>query len=90
MAISGATGGDVPDISIREIYQHHRRILGAPMGNWQDFLDVTRLVFDGRIVPQVHAIYSLEQIAEAEVALENRAHFGKIVVAVAPSLAAVR
>jgi NADPH:quinone reductase-like Zn-dependent oxidoreductase len=86
MTISGATGGDVPQISIREIYQHHRRILGAPMGNWQDFLDVTRLVFEGQIVPHVHAVYPFEQIAEAEVALESRAHFGKIVVAVDPSL----
>ena len=40
---------DVPDISIREIFQHHRQIVGAPMGNWQDFLDVTRLVFNGTL-----------------------------------------
>ena len=86
IAISGATGGDVPSISIREIYQHHRRILGAPMGNWQDFLEVTRLIFAGQIVPQVHAVYPLERVAEAEDVLEKRAHFGKIVVSVDPDL----
>ena len=82
MVISGATGGDSPDISIREIYQHHRQILGAPMGNWQDFLDVTRLAFSGKLVPEVHSVYSLARIAEAEDALDRREHFGKIVIQV--------
>jgi NADPH:quinone reductase-like Zn-dependent oxidoreductase len=83
MVICGATGGDRPEISIREIYQHHRQILGAPMGNWQDFLDVTRLVFDGRLVPEVNSVYPLERVGEAEDALDRREHFGKIVVSVA-------
>lgn len=82
MVICGATGGDRPDISIREIYQRHRQILGAPMGNWQDFLDVTRLVFSGKLVPEVHAIYPLDRVGEAEDALEAREHFGKIVVSI--------
>lgn len=83
LTVSGATGGDRPDISIRELYQRHGRILGAPMGNWQDFLDVTRIVFQGAIVPEVHAVYPLAQVAEAETALDRREHFGKIVVQVA-------
>lgn len=82
MVISGATGGDNPAISIREIYQWHRRILGAPLGSWQDFLDLTQLVFTGAIVPEIFAIYPLEKIAKAEQALDSRQHFGKIVVEV--------
>jgi NADPH:quinone reductase-like Zn-dependent oxidoreductase len=82
MVVCGATAGDSPEISIRELYQHHRQILGAPMGNWQDFLDVTRLVFNGRIEPEVHAVYPLEGIAEAQDALDHREHFGKIVIQV--------
>jgi NADPH:quinone reductase-like Zn-dependent oxidoreductase len=82
MVICGATGGDNPDLSIREIYQHHRQILGAPMGNWQDFLNVTRLVFTGQLIPEVYAVYPLERIGEAEDALEDRQHFGKIVVSI--------
>jgi NADPH:quinone reductase-like Zn-dependent oxidoreductase len=84
LIVSGATGGDRPEISIRELYQRHGRILGAPMGNWQDFLDVTRLVCRRAIVPEVHAVYPLEQVAEAESVLDRREHFGKIVVRVAP------
>src|SRR5699024_6656924 len=37
MMICGATGGDQPEISIREIYQAHRQIIGAPSGGWNDF-----------------------------------------------------
>jgi NADPH:quinone reductase-like Zn-dependent oxidoreductase len=84
MVICGATGGDNPDLSIREIYQHHRQILGAPMGNWQDFLDVSRLVFNGQLQPEVHAVYPLDRLGEAEDALESRTHFGKIVISVNP------
>lgn len=83
MVISGATSGDNPAISIREIYQWHRRILGAPMGNWQDFLDVTQQVFEGRLVPEVSAVYPLAKLLEAEQAMEERRHFGKIVIEVA-------
>ena len=82
MVICGATAGDNPDLSIREIYQHHRQILGAPMGSWQDFLQVTRLVFTGQLIPEVYAVYPLERIGEAEDALEGRQHFGKIVVSI--------
>jgi NADPH:quinone reductase-like Zn-dependent oxidoreductase len=82
LVICGATGGDRPDISIREIYQHHRQILGAPMGNWQDFLNVSRLMFSGQLQPEVYRVYPLDRLGEAEDALEARAHFGKIVVSV--------
>lgn len=82
LVISGATGGDKPDLSIREIYQRHRRILGAPMGNWEDFLQVTSLVWRGLLQPQIHAVYALDEIADAERELEERRHFGKIVIRV--------
>lgn len=82
LVISGATGGDCPSLSIREIYQWHRRILGAPMGNWEDFLHVTELVWRGALRPHIHATYLLDQIVEAEQELEERRHFGKIVIRV--------
>jgi NADPH:quinone reductase-like Zn-dependent oxidoreductase len=80
LVLSGATAGDFPEISIREIYQWHRQILGAPMGNWEDFLQVTNYVWQGKLRPQVHAVYPLEEIAAAEIELDKRNHFGKIVI----------
>ncbi|MCF2650564.1 zinc-binding dehydrogenase [Niallia circulans] len=82
LVISGATAGDFPEISIREIYQMHRKVLGAPMGNWEDFLQVTDYVWKGKLRPQVHAIYPLEEITKAEIELDKRNHFGKIVIKV--------
>ncbi|WP_019153119.1 alcohol dehydrogenase catalytic domain-containing protein [Robertmurraya massiliosenegalensis] len=82
LVLSGATAGDFPEISIREIYQWHRQILGAPMGNWDDFLQVTDYVWQEKLNPQVSAVFPLEKIAEAQSLLENRSHFGKIVIRV--------
>lgn len=82
LVLSGATAGDKPDISIREIYQWHRQILGAPMGNWEDFLQVTDLVWKGKLKPHVHKVYSLDEIRQAQTALQQREHFGKIIIQV--------
>jgi NADPH:quinone reductase-like Zn-dependent oxidoreductase len=82
LILSGATAGDKPDISIREIYQWHRKIMGAPMGNWEDFLQVTSLVWQEKLKPSIHAVFPLEEIANAHVELEKRNHFGKIVIRV--------
>jgi NADPH:quinone reductase-like Zn-dependent oxidoreductase len=82
LVLSGATAGDFPEISIREIYQRHRKILGAPMGNWEDFLQVTSLVWQGKLVPHVHKVFPLHDIAQAQRELKERKHFGKIVIEV--------
>jgi NADPH2:quinone reductase len=80
MVICGASGGERPDIDIREIYQRHRKILGAPMGNVRDFLTVMALVFRRALVPVVHAVVPLAQVREAHRIFEAREHFGKIVL----------
>ncbi|MCL6521455.1 MAG: zinc-binding dehydrogenase [Firmicutes bacterium] len=82
VVLSGATGGDDLHLSVREVYQWHRRILGAPMGNWEDFLAVTRMVWAGLLHPVIHAVYPLEEIARAEREIEERRHVGKIVIRV--------
>ncbi|WP_129113604.1 zinc-binding dehydrogenase [Halegenticoccus tardaugens] len=80
MVICGATSGPVPKIDIRSVYQHHRQIRGAPMGNRQDFRDVLSLVSREELVPQIDRVLTLEQIAEGHQALENREVIGKVVI----------
>lgn len=80
MVICGATGGDSPDISIRELYQSHRRILGAPFGGWNDFYDVVQMIARTGIRPVVHAALPMSEIAEAHRILEDQEHVGKVVV----------
>ena len=80
LVVCGATSGDEPSISIRELYQHHRRILGAPLGNRREFRRVMRLVFDGELVPVIDRRYPLTAIGEALTRLADREQFGKVVV----------
>ncbi|MFB6155613.1 MAG: zinc-binding dehydrogenase [Haloferacaceae archaeon] len=80
MVICGATSGPTPDIDIRSVYQHHRQIRGAPMGNRQDFRDVGRLVAGGELDPVVDRVLPLDDVAEGHRAIENREVLGKIVV----------
>lgn len=80
MVVCGATSGPTPDIDIRSVYQAHRRIVGAPMGNRQDFRDVGRLIASGALEPEIHAVLPLEDVAEAHRLLEDREVFGKVVV----------
>jgi NADPH:quinone reductase-like Zn-dependent oxidoreductase len=80
MAICGASGGERPDIDIREIYQRHRRIFGAPMGSTTDFRTVMDLVFRRVLEPVIHAVLPLAQVGEAHRIFERRQHFGKIVL----------
>jgi len=82
MAICGATAGDVPRISIREIYQQHRRILGAPLGSRSEFRTLVALLASGRLQPVVHVTVALDRIHEALRMLERREFFGKVALRV--------
>ncbi|PLS87650.1 MAG: NADPH:quinone reductase, partial [Actinobacteria bacterium] len=72
--------GDHPGLSIREIYQSHRQILGAPMGNRRDFRAVLDLLARGELRPRIHAALPLEEVAEAHCLIEEGAVFGKVVL----------
>jgi NADPH:quinone reductase-like Zn-dependent oxidoreductase len=82
MAICGATDGDRPDISIREIYQHHRHIMGAPLGSRAEFRDLIACLASGRLAPVIHATVPLERIHDGLRMLERRECFGKVAVRV--------
>lgn len=82
MVICGATAGDSPSISIREIYQAHRRILGAPLGTRAEFTALVKAFADGRLAPVVHATVPLEGIPDGLRLLEAREVFGKVAVSV--------
>lgn len=80
MLICGATIGDDPELSIREIYQSHRQILGAPLGNRQDFKAVLDLLARGELEPVLHDTMALEEVSEAHRLMETGTVFGKVVL----------
>lgn len=81
MTVCGATAGDFPEFSIRELYQSHRQILGAPMGSRRDFRAVLDLAFRGELRPLIHAVLPLERVAEAHRLLETGEVVGKVLLA---------
>jgi NADPH2:quinone reductase len=80
MTICGASGGERPDFDIRELYQRHRRIIGAPMGNIRDLRAVMTAIFTRAIDPILHTVLPLADIREAHRIMEAREHFGKVVM----------
>ena len=80
LVVCGATAGNKPEFDIRELYQRHRRIYGAPMGNWSDFTRVMGLLAAGEITPVIDSVFALSEIADAHRRAESRQSFGKVVV----------
>ncbi len=80
LVVCGATAGNKPEFDIRELYQRHRRVYGAPMGNWSDFTTVIGLLNSGRITPVIDSVFPLSDIADAHRRAESRQSFGKVVV----------
>jgi NADPH:quinone reductase-like Zn-dependent oxidoreductase len=80
MLLCGATAGDSQAISVREIYQAHRQVLGAPMGNRRDFRAVLDLVFRNQIAPVIDRVLPLERVGEGHSLLEANAVVGKVVI----------
>ena len=69
-----------PSISIRELYQSHRSIIGAPMGGRADLDRVWDLVTAGRLSPVVDSVHPLDRVEDALARLAGPTRFGKVVV----------
>jgi NADPH:quinone reductase-like Zn-dependent oxidoreductase len=81
MVICGATSGDDPSFSIREVYQNHRRILGAPCGNLREFRRAMSLVFRGEVAPVIDRTYAFDEVRSAFERLSAHDQFGKVLIA---------
>ena len=80
LVVCGATLDNQPRFDIRELYQRHRSIRGAPMGNRAEFRRVFTLLGQGQLRPAIDSVFPLGAIREAHRRAESRESFGKIVV----------
>lgn len=76
----GATTGSSPEAEIRYIFWRQVSIIGSTMSNQSEFREVMELVFQGKLRPVVGAILPLDEAIRAHRLLEERKHFGKIVL----------
>lgn len=78
----GATTGPNPAEEIRLIFWKQLEIIGTTMANQGEFLDVMKLVFEGKLKSVVDVVMPLERAAEAHERLAKNEQFGKIVLTV--------
>lgn len=76
----GATSGYAGQTDIRYVYSRQLSILGSYMASKGELLKVVDLVGQRRLKPVVDKVYPLAEAAEAQERMENREHFGKIVL----------
>ncbi len=74
----GATTGPVSKINLNAVFWKQLEILGSTMSNQQEFRDVMKLVFEGKLKTVVGKEFRLSEAQEAECYLDSGIHFGKI------------
>ncbi len=78
----GAHTGVEGQINLWNLFARQNAILGSYGAGRDDLAQVLSLVSQGKLRAVVHRTYPLEQVADAQRALEERSHFGKLVIVV--------
>jgi 2-desacetyl-2-hydroxyethyl bacteriochlorophyllide A dehydrogenase len=80
LLIVGNTSGPKVEIDIRQIFGKQISLIGSTMGSPQDFRDVMRLVWAGKIKAPLDRVLSLREGREGHALLESGDKFGKVVL----------
>ncbi|MEM7019121.1 MAG: zinc-binding dehydrogenase [Pseudomonadota bacterium] len=80
MVANGALAGFDPPTDIRYIFQGELTIQGSNGWSYEDVENLVEMIASGKLKPHIGATYPLAQGIEAHKALEDRKHFGKIVI----------
>ncbi|MGA2404592.1 MAG: zinc-binding dehydrogenase [Syntrophobacteraceae bacterium] len=78
--IVGNTSGPQVEIDIRKIFGKQISLIGSTGGTPQDFRDITRLLWSGRIKPLINEVIPLSEGKRAFEIMERSEMFGKIVL----------
>ncbi len=76
----GATTGSDVRLDLRHLFAKEISILGSYMGTKQELLRVLDLIRSGVLRPVVSDVMPLREAARAQAMLEDRKHFGKVVL----------
>lgn len=82
LVLCGATTGADATNDLRYVYNRELTIYGSFMASKGELLTVVKLVQSGRLKPVVDSVYSLGDAAKAQERMEDKEHFGKIVLKV--------
>jgi NADPH:quinone reductase-like Zn-dependent oxidoreductase len=76
----GATTGYDVKVDLRYLFSKQYTLAGSYMGTLGELHRVLRWVFEGKLKPVVDSVFPLAEARAAHHRLENREHFGKIVL----------
>ena len=77
----GATSGYDARTDIRQVFFRHLTLLGSFMGSKAELLEAMKFVAQGKIRAVVDRVLPLSEARKAHELIEDRAQFGKIVLA---------
>lgn len=80
IVIVGNTSGPMAEIDIRRIFGKQISLIGSTMGSHQDFRDITRALWSGRLQILVDKILPLSEGQEGFKMMAESEQFGKIVL----------
>jgi len=80
IVIIGNTSGPQAEIDIRYIFGKQISLIGSTMGSHQDFHDVVKLLWEGKLRPVIDRVMPLSEGIEAYKIMERGEQFGKIVL----------
>src|ERR1051325_9502922 len=78
----GATSGFASQTDLRQVFYRHLTILGSFMGSKSELLEAMKFVESGQIRPVIDRVLPLAEARRAHELMEDRAQFGKLVLAV--------
>lgn len=78
----GGTSGPVVETDVRRLFWNQWSILGSTMGNDEEFAAIVAHLREGRLLPPVDRVYTLEQGRDAYERLRAGEQFGKVVLRV--------
>ncbi|MEM3811283.1 MAG: zinc-binding dehydrogenase, partial [Conexivisphaerales archaeon] len=76
----GMTTGYEFNFNLRDIYSNNIDVIGAYLGTRSDLFNLIRAVSSGAIKPVIDSLFPFEEVAKAQEKMENRTHFGKILL----------
>lgn len=76
----GATTGPIVKLDLRYLFSKHLTLLGSYMGSKAELLQVLKYFPDKKLWPVVDRVFTLKDIKAAHKFLEDRRHFGKVVL----------
>ncbi|MFQ6044031.1 MAG: zinc-binding dehydrogenase [Candidatus Poribacteria bacterium] len=82
----GVTSGNIARINIRYIYQKQLNIIGSALGSKRELLKILKLVEQRQLKPIIDKILPLEKAAYAHQLMEDRNHFGKLILTPNPAI----